>query len=54
MALPILECLYEQLSYPKKGDTKEYDCCGGTKTVKDKRFNVEYPCPKCIHSVLVE
>ena len=43
-----LICLYEQLSYPKKTDTKEYDCCGNTKKVLDKRFNIEYSCPKCL------
>lgn len=42
-----LICLYEQQTYPKKTDVKEYDCCGGTKIVKDKRFNIEYSCPKC-------
>lgn len=49
-----LKCLYEQLSYPKKTDIKDYDCCGGTKVVRDKRFNIDYPCPKCTLSVLVE
>jgi hypothetical protein len=42
-----LKCLYEQTSYPKKTDVKDYDCCNGTKIVKDKRFNVDYTCPKC-------
>lgn len=29
-------------------DTKTiYSCCGGSKVVVDKRFNVEYTCPKC-------
>lgn len=49
-----LKCLYEQLSYPKKTDIKDYDCCGGSKIVRDKRFNIDYPCPKCTLSVLVE
>ena len=49
-----LKCLYEQLSYPKKTDIKDYDCCGGTKIVRDKRYNIDYPCPKCTLSVLVE
>lgn len=42
-----LICLYQQQPYPKKTDIKQYDCCGGTKLVKDNRFNIEYPCPKC-------
>jgi hypothetical protein len=49
-----LKCLYEQQSYPKKTDTKQYDCCGSTKIVKDKRFNIDYPCPKCTVSMEVE
>jgi len=47
-----LKCLYEQLHHPKKTDIKDYDCCAGTKKVLDKRFNVEYSCPKC--TVLVD
>ena len=43
-----LKCLYGEQSYPKKTDTKQYDCCGGTKTVTDARFGKQYPCPKCI------
>lgn len=49
-----LKCLYQQHSYPKKTDTKQYDCCGSTKIVKDKRFNIDYPCPKCTVSLEVE
>ena len=46
-----LKCLYQEKPYPKKTDTKEYDCCGGTKVVYDKRFNVKYSCPKCTDSI---
>lgn len=46
-----LKCLYGEQSYPKKTDTKQYDCCGGTKTVTDARFGKQYPCPKCIAPV---
>ena len=49
-----LICLYEQQPYPKKTDVKDYDCCNGTKIVKDKRFNIDYPCPKCTVSVEFE
>ena len=42
-----LVCNYEEQPKPQKGDTNEYDCCGGTKQVLDKRFNVWYSCPKC-------
>ena len=50
-----LLCLYDQQPYPKKTDVKQYDCCGGTKLVTDKRFNVEYPCPKCtLEEVTIE
>jgi hypothetical protein len=49
-----LICLYEQQPYPKKTDIKDYDCCNGTKIVKDKRFNIDYSCPKCTVSVEVE
>ena len=42
-----LVCNYEEQPKPQKGDTNEYDCCGGTKQVYDKRFNVWYSCPKC-------
>ena len=30
-----------------KDATKEYDCCNGTQIIHDKRFNVDYTCPKC-------
>jgi len=49
-----LICLYEQLSYPKKTDIKEYDCCAGTKIAHDKRFNIKYSCPKCTDSDRIE
>jgi len=50
-----LKCLYEQQPYPKKTDVKQYDCCNGTKLVTDKRFKVEYPCPKCtLEEVTIE
>ena len=49
-----LKCLYGQQPYPKKTDVKEYDCCSGTKIVKDKRYSIDYPCPKCTISVQVE
>jgi hypothetical protein len=48
-----LKCLYQETSYPKKTDTKEYDCCGGAKTVYDKRFNIKYSCPKCTDSISI-
>lgn len=49
-----LKCLYEQLPYPSKNDIKKYDCCSGTKIVRDKRHNIDYPCPKCTLSVLAD
>lgn len=33
--------------FPKKGDTIELECCGGTLKVYDKRFNKTYTCPRC-------
>jgi hypothetical protein len=42
-----LVCNYEKQPKPQKGDTNEYDCCGGTKQVYDKRFKKWYSCPKC-------
>ena len=42
-----LQCNYGEQVRPKKGDTNEYDCCGGTKQVFDKRFSKWYSCPKC-------
>lgn len=32
---------------PSKGDVGNYDCCDGTNVVYDKRFDVNYTCPKC-------
>jgi hypothetical protein len=43
-----LKCKYTKLDqYPNKGETSEYGCCGGTKVVTDKRFDVDYTCPRC-------
>lgn len=42
-----LICNYNKETRPQKGDTNEYDCCGGTKQVYDKRFKKWYSCPKC-------
>jgi hypothetical protein len=42
-----LKCNYEEQERPKKDDTGTYDCCNGTHEVVDKRFNVNYTCPKC-------
>jgi hypothetical protein len=43
-----LGCKYiKQDERPKKDDTGEYDCCSGTNVVRDKRFGVNYSCPKC-------
>lgn len=43
-----LECLYTKVDkYPSKGDTNNYGCCGGTDVVTDKRFGVDYTCPRC-------
>ena len=42
-----LKCLYTEQPCPKKTETQQYDCCGGTGKVLDKRFNVWYSCPKC-------
>jgi len=42
-----LICNYKEQPKPQKGDTNEYDCCGGTKQVYDKRFKKWYSCPKC-------
>jgi len=42
-----LKCLYTETTKPSKDDTKDYDCCDGSKQVYDKRFKVNYTCPKC-------
>lgn len=42
-----LQCNYGEQVRPKKDQTNEYDCCGGTKQVFDKRFSKWYSCPKC-------
>lgn len=42
-----LICNYKEQVRPKKEDTNDYDCCGGTKQVYDKRFSKWYSCPKC-------
>tara|TARA_R110000803_G_scaffold13218_10_gene37341 strand:+ start:4608 stop:5504 length:897 start_codon:yes stop_codon:yes gene_type:complete len=42
-----LICNYTEQEKPKKGDNGVYDCCGGTHMVTDKRFNINYTCPKC-------
>lgn len=43
-----LKCKYPlNPNRPGKGDVGEYDCCGGTNVVHDKRFDVYYTCPKC-------
>jgi hypothetical protein len=42
-----LICLYEEQIRPKKDETSEYDCCGGTKQVFDSRYKKWYSCPKC-------
>lgn len=42
-----LEVLFDEQPKPKNGSGDEYSCCGGTKVVTDRRFNVEYTCPRC-------
>ena len=42
-----LKCNYEEQKRPEKEDTNTYDCCNGTEVITDKRFNVNYTCPKC-------
>lgn len=42
-----LKCNYQEQPRPQKGDTHEYECCKGTGRVLDRRFHVEYDCPKC-------
>jgi hypothetical protein len=42
-----LKCNYKKDTRPQKDDTGSYDCCGGTEVVHDKRFDVDYTCPKC-------
>ena len=42
-----LKCLYAEQSKPKIGSKIEYSCCGGTKVVHDRRYNVDYTCPIC-------
>lgn len=42
-----LKCNYNEEPKPQKGETNDYDCCGGTKQVNDQRFNKWYSCPKC-------
>jgi hypothetical protein len=49
-----LGCKYiKQDERPKKDDTGEYDCCSGTNVVHDKRFDVNYSCPKCTDNIEV-
>ena len=43
-----LKVNYIEKSYPKKGETINLDCCGGSNKVYDNRFNVWYTCPRCI------
>jgi len=42
-----LDCLYDEHDYPTTEDTTQVECCGGAKTVIDKRFGDEYGCPVC-------
>lgn len=48
-----LICNYKLQDYPKKEATKDYLCCNGTNVVHDKRFNVNYSCPKCTDNIEV-
>jgi hypothetical protein len=48
-----LTCNYKPKDYPKKEATKDYSCCGGTNQVYDKRFDVNYSCPKCTDNIEV-
>lgn len=43
-----LVCLLKEEKKPSIGDINEYDCCGGTLEVFDKRFGDKYTCPKCV------
>ncbi len=48
-----LICKHKPQDYPKKEATKDYSCCGGTNIVYDKRFDVNYSCPKCTDNIEV-
>lgn len=42
-----LEVLFPEQQRPSQKTKNEYPCCHGSKVVTDRRFNVEYTCPKC-------
>ncbi len=42
-----LKCLYNKCDKPKRGETLELTCCGGSHKVYDNRFNEWYTCPRC-------
>lgn len=44
-----LICLLKEEKKPNIENTNIYECCNGTNIVLDKRFNVNYSCPKCLN-----
>lgn len=50
---PTLHILYDEKPRPTIKESIEYDCCGGTHKVFDKRFDVWYTCPKCTGNLTI-